>query len=79
MALLASTQPALGETSGEEVAEINGRGGQGAAVAERRLSSVEEGLARLPWKEEGYLSWEYDGHKINYVDEGPKDKVGFGG
>eukprot|EP00904_Undaria_pinnatifida_P005704 jgi/Undpi1/2263/HiC_scaffold_13.g05649.m1 len=74
VALLASTQPALGETSGEEVAEINGRGGQGAAVAERRLSSVEEGLARLPWKEEGYLSWEYDGHKINYVDEGPKDK-----
>ncbi|CAM9964464.1 unnamed protein product [Pylaiella littoralis] len=38
------------------------------------MSSALEGLERIPWREEGYLSWEYDGHKINYVDEGDKEK-----
>lgn len=38
-------------------------------------SSAEQGLARLPWQADGYLSWQYDGHKVNYVDEGDKNKV----
>ncbi|CAM9301271.1 unnamed protein product [Ascophyllum nodosum] len=56
--LLASAQPAVGE----------------AAPAAPRLSSALEGLTKIPWKQEGYLSWEYNGHKVNYVDEGDKTK-----
>lgn len=52
-----------------------GKKAGGATATEPRLSSAQEGLQRLPWQENGYLSWEYDGHKINYVDEGDKNKV----
>ncbi|CBN74406.1 Predicted hydrolases or acyltransferases (alpha/beta hydrolase superfamily) [Ectocarpus siliculosus] len=67
-ALLASPQPA----SGEAIAAGAVEGGEAAATP--RVSSAMEGLERIPWREEGYLSWEYDGHKINYVDEGDKSK-----
>lgn len=74
-ALLASSQPASGETTtATTVAPASGGGGPEEAMMTRR-SSAEEGLERIPWKEDGYLSWEYEGHKINYVDEGDKDKV----
>lgn len=50
----------------------------GTSDAEGPVStSAERGLARIPWQEGGYLNWEYDGHKINYVDEGDKSKVMF--
>lgn len=62
-ALLASPQSAVGEAAPEDVVSV------------ARLSSAEEGLERIPWREEGYLSWKYDGYNINYVDEGDKDKV----
>lgn len=59
--LMASTQPAVGEANPIDSVP--------------RLSSALEGLTKIPWKKEGYLSWEYDGHKVNYVDEGDKTKV----
>lgn len=70
-ALLASSQPSLAEDTSDGL----GGGAAETATTQPRLSSALEGLARIPWKEEGYLSWEYLGHKINYVDEGHKDKV----
>lgn len=58
---MASTQPAVGKANPVDSAP--------------RLSSALEGLTKIPWKQEGYLSWEYVGHKVNYVDEGDKTKV----
>lgn len=81
-ALLASSQPASGEattTTATTTAPGGGGGGGGPEEAVLpRPSSAAEGLERIPWQEDGYLSWEYDGHKINYVDEGDKDKVKAG-
>lgn len=83
-ALLASSQPASGETTtaaATTAATASGGGGGGpdeTVTVMPRQSSTEEGLERIPWKEDGYLSWEYDGYKINYVDEGDKDKVRHG-
>lgn len=71
--MLASPQQASGETSTSTAGAGLAEGD--AAAASLRPSSAEEGLERIPWKEDGYLSWEYDGHKINYVDEGDKNKV----
>lgn len=79
-ALLAASASSV-ETASDDANAAGGLAGEGSAaaaavaVAEPRKSSAEEGLPRLPWLEEGYLSWEYDGHKINYVDEGDKSKV----
>lgn len=61
--MMASTQPAVGEANPAD------------SMSAPRLSSALEGLTKIPWKQEGYLSWEYDGHKVNYVDEGEKTKV----
>lgn len=44
---------------------------------QQQSSTSSQTLTSLPWQESGYLSWEYDGHNINYVDEGDKDKVGM--
>lgn len=78
-ALLAASASS-GEIASDDANAAGGLAGEGGAaaavaVAEPRKSSAEEGLPRLPWLEEGYLSWEYDGYKINYVDEGDKSKV----
>lgn len=37
--------------------------------------SSSETLASLPWQANGYSWWDYKGHRINYVDQGDKDKV----
>lgn len=75
--LFASSQPAAPDEATASVASTppDVREG-GGGVPSPRMSSALEGLERIPWREEGYLSWEYDGHKINYVDEGDKEKVG---
>lgn len=46
-----------------------------SGAAELQGTSAERGLERIPWQENGYLTWDYDGHKVNYVDEGDKSKV----